>query len=308
MQLVFYSLALPPDGSREDLVGQFGMSVHTLRTFNPAIHVVLFLYGYATRDLVEVCSRFNVMVHDQGDYATRLAELFPRAAHVLSQYPVLHKFLNYRELSQLDVSQVLYCDTDTVFQRDVAMLFEMYAQPDVVAREEVHSVRSAYGINQDFLDESLFRRLAVFEGSAPIPPLNTGVVLLNNQIWKRFDSLVPRFLDYVWRFLCWMALNPAPEESEYGDFPALEDARSSLDESDLGRLLIYPSRNQWIVEEVATWLVLGLIPGLSTCDFRSCDVVQNGEFENNHSNSDWIACHYFSQNTGRITQWLQDQR
>lgn len=272
-RLVHYSLALPPHEPRPDLIWQLAASWRTLREHNAEIPVVLFVYGGMPAELAALCREHRVLVHEQGPYAARLAALCPEGWPTLVDYPLLHKFLNFGELARTGARQVLFCDCDTVFFTDVALLFDRYGDADVVAREEVHSGRSIHGADRTFIDEPLLARLAAADGAAVIPPFNLGVVLFNHDVSHRLAPLAPLILDYAWRF-------------KAGTLP-------------------FPSTNWWILDEVVLWLALGQVPGLRTADFLPGDVAQNGEFGRaDPHDARWILCHYYSQNTQRIAAWL----
>jgi hypothetical protein len=53
--------------------------------------------------------------------------------------------------------------------------------------------------------------------------------------------------------------------------------------------LPFPSRNPWIVDQVALWLTLGQIPGLTHGHFRPEHVGQGGEQYNRKE----VVYHYF---------------
>lgn len=308
-RLVHYSLSLPREHPRPDLLWQFGASVRTLREHNRDIPVVLFVHGAMPAELGAICGEHDVMVHDQGPYEQRLAALCPGGWPALAPYPLLHKFLNMRELAATGASQVLCCDCDTVFGSDVAALFDRYRGPDVVAREEVHSGRSAYGVDRQFIDEPLLARLATSTGAVAIAPFNLGVVLLNNGVACRLEALDALLVDYAWRFVCWMGQHPAQgAAAAFGEFKGAAAARGLAGGADLARALPYPSVNRWILDEVALWLALGHVQGLTTADFHPGDVAQNGEFAGSDpSSAGWIVCHYYSQNMRRIEAWVQGE-
>jgi hypothetical protein len=308
-RLVQYSLVLERDDWRPDLIWQFATSIRTLREHNRSVPVVLFLYGGLTPELAGVCLEHGVMVHQRGRYEHRLAELCPTGWPALARYPLLHKLMNFGELAAVDPVQVLCCDCDTVFLDDVEVLFDRYAGADVVAREEVHSGRSAYGVDRSFIDEPLLARLAAHDGIAPAPPFNLGVVLLNNHLWRRLAPLDRLLVDYAWRLVTWMGQHPATGEAErYGEFMGAAEAQNLAGSVDLARALPYPSVNRWILDEVAFWLTLGHLPGVGFADFRRDDVAQNGEFgASDVRSAPWIVCHYYSQNMRRIDAWLQQQ-
>ena len=306
-RLVQYSLTLA-DGQRPDLVWQFGASVRTLRMHNRTIPVVLFVYGAVTAELAALCRELRVAVYPQGPYEHRLAALCPQGWPALARYPLLHKLLNFRELAGLDPSQVLCCDCDTVFFDDVEILFDRYGGPDVVAREEVHSSRSHYGADRSFIDEYLLAQLAGHVRAARVAPFNLGVVLLNNRVWRSLAGLDRVLVDYAWRFVTWMGRHPVTgPAAQFGEFLGAAEARALAGPTDLARALPYPSVNRWILDEVATWLAVGHVPGVRLADFHRGDVAQNGEFAGTDPRSaPWIVCHYYSQNMRRIDAWLKE--
>lgn len=307
-RLVHYSLALAPDEPRPDLLHQLSASVRTLRRHNRDIPAVLFVHGALPAELAAVCAEHDVMVHDQGPYARRLAALCPTGWPALARYPLLHKLLNFRELAAAGATQVLCCDCDTVFNADVAGLFDRYTGPDLVAREEVHSSRSAHGVDRVFLDEPLLARLAASERIATIPPFNLGAVLVNNGASARLAALAALIVDYAWRLVCGMVRQPASgiPAAAFGEFTGAAEARAVAGPADLARALPFPSANRWILDEVALWLALGHLPGLVTADFDPRDVAQNGEFGRSDPRSaGWLMCHYYSQNMHRIDAWMR---
>jgi hypothetical protein len=256
-----------------------------------------------------LCAAYRAVLFEQGPYDRRLASLCPSGWRALARYPPLCKHLNFRQLVGLGASRVLLCDCDTVFLADVARLLERYSGVHLAAREEVHTSRSLYGADHRFIDESLLRGLAAADGARPVPPFNTGVVLVAHEVVQWLAALEALAVDYAWRFLLWMALHPVSgEEAMYGELEAAEETRSFAGAADLARALPYPSANRWILEEVALWLVLGHVPGLRTMDFDRADVVQNGEFAGTSPDrAGWIVCHYYSQNLARIAAWLRGQ-
>ena len=306
-RLVYYSLLAPP-APRADLSWQFETSVATLRAHNPDIPVVLFLHGALPADVATTCRRFRVMVHHQGAYAERLAALCPAGAAALAAYPLLHKYLNFRELAASGVEQAMCCDLDTLFFGDVGVLFDRYGDADVVAREEVNCCRSHHGHDPSFIDEELLGRLAGAERRAPVPQFNLGFVLFNHFVVERLRELDRLFVDDAWRLVSWMAAHPVAGTAlaAYGEFVGLDRALATITATDRQRALPFPSTNRWILDEVALWLALGAVPGLRTADFDRADVAQNGEVLGvEAAAAPWIACHYYTQNTHRIASWLQ---
>jgi hypothetical protein len=309
-RLVSYSLACD-ERRRDEHACQFELSVSSLRASNPSIPVALFLHGPLAPEIAELCSRFGVMVSYQGPYRDRLAALSPRSGDAMARYPVLHKNLNFAELAAAGVRQVLCCDLDTIFFTDVEVVFERYAGPDVVAREEVYSGRSIHGADCAFIDEPLLERLAGHLGRTVMPPFNLGVVLYNHGVVARLAAIMATFLDDAWRLMTGLTIREFPNSDVAGDasFPWMADVTLRASDADRQRALPFPSNNGWIVEEVAWWLALGSIPGLTRADFAACDVAQNGEvLATSRDRAPWALCHYYSHNLTRVVEWLRSSR
>jgi hypothetical protein len=304
-----YSLSIP-DGSRPDLLTQIITSVDSLRAYNKEVSIVLFAYGNLPMNLVHALQMRGVRIWVLPSYSTRLSQLCPLGWQFLSQYPLLHKFLNFAEISSLNPDQVLLLDCDTYFQGDVGKIFEQYNVSDVVAREEVGSRRSSHGYQPGMIDEDNLSQIGNMAGIKPAPPFNLGVVLLNNGIWKKLAGLSTLHISYAWRFMVWMAANPGKPDSEFGEGVGIEDLRQhwfSLSPVDQFLALPYPSQNRWILDEVTLWMTLGHLPNTTFQDFNHTDVIQNGEFTEMKMDPNWVVCHYFSQNLELISNWVRNK-
>ena len=308
-RLVAYSLACD-ERRRDEHARQFELSVASLRESNARIPIVLFSHGLLAPEIADICNRCGVMVCYQGLYRDRLAALSPRSGDAMARYPVLHKSLNFAELAAAGAQQVLCCDLDTIFFTDVERVFERYAGPDVVAREEVYSSRSMHGVDRAFIDEPLLARLAAHLGRAMVAPINLGVVLYNHGIVAQLAAIMPTFLDDAWRLMTGLTVSGFPNVETAGtsSFPWMADVAGRASDEDRRRALPFPSNNGWIVEEVAWWLALGSIPGLRLADFAASDIAQNGEVLSTPRNqASWALCHYYSHNFPRIIEWLRPE-
>lgn len=309
-RLVSYSLACV-ERRRHEHASQLQLSLSSLRASNASIPVVLFSHGPLAPEIAELCSRFGVMVSYQGDYRDRLGALSPRSGGAMARYPVLHKSLNFTELAAANARQVLCCDLDTIFFADVEVLFDRYAGPDVVAREEVHSGRSIHGADRAFIDEPLLEHVADHLRRAFVRPINLGIVLYNHGVVARLAALAPTFLDDAWRLMTGLTIRGFPNVDVAGNdtFPWMAEVRLRATEADRQRALPFSSNNGWIVEEIAWWLALGSIPGLTFADFAACDVAQNGELLSMpRDRAPWALCHYYSHNLERVVEWLRQPR
>jgi hypothetical protein len=311
--LVYYSLTLPQAEPRPDLLWQLEVSLASLRARNRSVAVALFAHGALSRKLAGIAARHDAMVHLQPPYEARLARLCPKGWPVLSCYPLLHKFLNFAEISAWGPSQVLFLDCDTVVAGDVGELFARYRDADCYAREEVNCRRSRDGYDRGYLDEEALAAIGRHEGVQVPPPFNLGVVLFNNGCWRRLAELESVLVSYAWRFAVWLALHPASGRSAaYGEGLGIDLLRRRFAEivepSDRSRALPYPSANRWLLDELALWLTMGHLVPLRTGDFSPRDVAQDGEFLADDSSApDWVLCHYFSQNTRRMDAWIRSR-
>jgi hypothetical protein len=305
-RLVSYSLVCD-EARRYEHERQFEISLSSLRASNPSIPVVLFIYGPLAPEIAELCSRFGVMVHYQGPYRERLSALLPHGGEAMVRYPLLHKGLNFAELAAAGAQQVLCCDLDTIFFSDVELIFERYAGPDVVAREEVYSSRSLHGADRNFIDEALLEQVAGHLGRSVVPPTNLGVVLYNHGVVARLAAIMPTFLDDAWRLMTGLTMPGFPNVDVAGgaSFAWMVDVRRHTSDSARQRALPFPSNNGWIVDEIAWWLALGSVPGLTYADFSTQDVAQNGEMLSTPCHqAPWALCHYYSHNLERVLEWL----
>lgn len=308
--LVCYSLYAPPDEPRPDLLRQLVTSVHTLRRYSRTVPVVVFVHGEPPAELALALAPYDVGIHAQGAYEARLARLCPAGWPVLARYPLLHKLLNFAEIARLAPSRLLLLDCDTIFFDDVERLLARYSHAHCCAREEPTCARSHYGYDPGYVDEDALAALAASLGVRTVPPFNIGVLLFNHGIWDTLAALDRTFVDYAWRLLLSLALHPDEERvSRYGEMDAVtllrQHARRIVTPDEAARALPFPSANAWIVDQVALWLALGHVDGLSYADFRAEHVLQNGEMLSHPGPAPgWVLCHYYSQNMGRTEEWL----
>lgn len=272
MRRVIYSLSTR-EGDDEGLCPhQLALSVDSLRRHNDDIPVTLFLYGALPSEVEDKLAGLNVDVRRRGAYADVLRELTPEW-ELGAACPLLHKWLSLRALEVAPDDQVLYLDCDTFLFDDVARLFDGHRDARLYAREEPFSRRSHLGLDARHIDEEALARLAAACGAAPVPPYNCGVVMMNHGLAAEIAALAPVFLEHSVRFL------RAPDE--------------------------LPTENRWLVEQVALWLTLGRVAGLTHACLSRDDAIQGDEFESVDRDAfAGVIAHYFSGGTPHFMRWL----
>lgn len=285
MPLAYYSIADFGDARYER---QWMQSVRSLRAHNSRTELHLVAYNDLPDALRREADHQRVVVHDAGDYRERLRELAPDQADALAHYPVLHKVLSLRFLPAPRDAQVLYLDCDTFLLGAVAELCRRYHHRHFHAREEPWSRRSHYGYRSSYLDEDGLAVSCRREGLAFVPPYNTGVFMLNDELATALAGSAGRFLHWAWRLLLGIA---ADGRLAQHCNPALLRAARRVPKRPDTPPLRYPSSNWWILEEIAMLLTLGGIPTLTHEAFSRADVAQNGESDPARRP---IVAHYYS--------------
>ncbi|HEU4836958.1 MAG TPA: hypothetical protein VFS90_21170 [Pyrinomonadaceae bacterium] len=289
MRIVTYSLSRVGPAQITDYHEQLLSSVKSLRTYNSVVPVHVFLYGEHPDRFITELEREAATVHSMGSYLDAIRRHRPRAFRTLVRYPVLHKWMNFHKLAPLGPSQVLQIDCDTFFFDDVEILFERYSDCHFYGREEPMSKASPYGYDPNYLDEDKLFALARRERAQPMKPCNIGVSVLNHGLWSEVAKRAEMFLAYVFRFIACLGRDPQtvgrlwPELAEV----VMLDLIEQPDVEDLP----FPSSNVWIIEQVALWLTLGHIPGLTHGHLSRDHVLQGGE--DNGSSETKVVHHYF---------------
>jgi hypothetical protein len=287
MIAVYYSLSFDPSAVRD---WQWARSVESLRRYNQDVTIVLFLYGGARPEIMDVAGRAGVQVVPMGEFAEALGDIPPHWREALAAFPTFHKLLSLRGLPAADsFSHFIYLDCDTYFFGDVARLAAEDRPCDWYAREEPGSSRSHYGYDPRYLDEQALAAIARSQGLVPVPPYNTGVMVFRADLVRTLVTLLEDMIWYAWRLMVGMCLwSPGV----LGDEALGHRVRASAGPGDRRLALPYPSSNSWIIDEVATWLTLGRIPGLSHDMLQPAEVTQGEEY------SGWpdrlIVAHYYT--------------
>jgi hypothetical protein len=287
MIAVYYSLATDPSGTRER---QWARSVASLRRYNQDVSVVLCLYGGARAEVIETAARADVEIIPMGEFADALGDIPPHWRAALATFPTLHKLLSLRGLLPAEaLTRLIYLDCDTYFFGDVAALAARYSSRDWYAREEPGSSRSHHGYDPGYLNEQALAGVAHSMGLVQVPPYNTGVVVLDAALARTLVTLLDDFIWYAWRLLVGMCLwHPGLMA---GDAVA-RLVRDTSGPGDRRLALPYPSSNPWIIEEIATWLTLGRVPGMSHGLLRRDDVAQSNEYATGPDGL--IVAHYYT--------------
>jgi hypothetical protein len=289
MKVVTYSLYVCAPHRNTDYHDQLIYSVKSLRRFNLKVPVHVFLYGEYSATFIPRLEAYAVTVHQMGAYEDAIRSIHPGPFRALAAYPVLHKWLNFPEIERLAPTQILQSDCDTVFFDDVEILFQAYAKKKFYAREEPASRASHYGYDPAYLDEDALRGIAQREGAIAINPCNIGVCVLNHGLWRDIGKRSDMFLSYVFRLAAGIARNPV---QKYLLWPELADALAhDLAQTPETSDLTFPSSNVWILDQMALWLTLGHIPGL-THGFLSPEHVVQGADEPGFGQAR-VVHHYF---------------
>jgi hypothetical protein len=298
MLRVYYSLVPDADGARER---QWVRSVGSLRRHNPEVEVALCLYGQPRPSTLHTAARAGVHVVHLGDFTSCFGDVPEHWRAALKAYPTLHKLPSLWAVGiDSGVSRLLYLDCDTYVAGDLTALAERHSSCEWYAREEPNSRRSQTPYLADYVDEDELRRLTQGEGLVTIPPYNTGVMLFDAAVARTLVSLLDELVWYAWRLLLGMCL----WRPELVGRPRLADSVRSRASAGERRLAMpYPSGNGWIVEQVATWLTLGRIPGLTHDVLNRGDVAQGGE--SIEDNLEAVVTHYFSSSEDKFVAWLE---
>jgi hypothetical protein len=302
MRIVTYSLSVAGPSQTTDYHNQLINSVKSLRYYNRVVPVHVFLYGEHPRDFIAQLEDEAVTIYEMGSYAGAITRIRPRAFRTLVRYPVLHKWMNFHKLAPLHPSQVLQVDCDTFFFDDVEILFDCYSDCHYYGREEPQSKASHHGYNPRYLDEDKLIALARREGASPVNPYNIGVSLLNHGLWSELAKRTAMFLGYVFRFVAGMGRNPQTRGKLWPDLAnvVMVDLFEQPDTNDLP----FPSSNLWIMDQVALWLTMGHVPGLTHGCFSRDHILQGGE--HNESGETKVIHHYFGLDKNAFLRSLRE--
>jgi hypothetical protein len=303
MRLIYYSAALTTDGKYDR---QWIQSIRSLRFHNSTIAVYFFVFDHVSDSIRREAERCKVTLHCMGSYRDWIKRR--AVTDALSRYRTLHKLLVLSEVDLQGVSQVLYVDCDTFFFDDPNRLFEKYNKDDWCSREIPGSRLSPHGVTAN-INEELIAELVSIEDLQKRTPFNTGVCLLNNEMWLALARIEATFFDFAWRLIVGMFIEiRIPQKEEVFAPPTLRGAATNRElnelrkqvlqiasQYDISRALPYPSDNWWVLDEIAWLFALGRIEGVSQAVFSPVHVAQGDEsLATAISQAHPLVAHYFS--------------
>lgn len=301
MDAVFYSIAF---GHSEMSALQLAASVQSLRMLDARTPVYIFFFGTPPAGFLEVINRFNVDTHDLGNYRQYFLEIQPDYGEVFALDPKIHRWLVLNEPVLKACSRLLYVDSDTIFLQPASEIFERYTAAEFYAREEPFCRRSTLGYDSAYVDEDQIAELQMRERLNSIAPFNTGVFLSSREAADAITSVLPYYFDYLLRLLSFLHADRGPiPNSVNSSIQAIYDDRFR---PDTNRALPLPSRNSWIIDQIAMWLALGKLDTFHYEDFDAIDVWQGAEFRQaSEFTCSPMLIHYFSSNYQDVFPWLQ---
>lgn len=290
---------------------QLEASIRSLRELDRTLPIVVFSYGTMPEEMEVQLRTLQVQRVRKETYETRLTRLVaPALARVLAVYPPLQKYLDLNHPSMRGYAHILQADCDTLFFDHPMRLVESYGGSDLAAREEVGTSAAGSPPARRFIDEHGLARLMRDQRCQPVQPFNSGLVLMSRLARRILGKREELFIDYAARFLAWMCANPIGHRSEFGESRVATLARASKAATKAlarydDRMLSYPSRNRWLLEEFALWMVCGSKPALEVSTFSPNDVGIGSEvFRSEPDEVQQVVHHYFSGNTQSVARWL----
>lgn len=207
---VYYSL-----NNRRKYIDFAKRSVASLRKFNKNISVHLFIYGAADSCDTGFFSRHGVRIHKRRE-----------------QRRIMPTFLKWLSLPELSEENILFCDADTVFYRDPAVLFDRFNEKDFYARREFGTSWPAFEAEKTMtcyqLKDERFSRLLKMLSLRRMPVFNSGVMLFNRGSHKKFS-----FKEFFFYYMLFNSLR-----------------------------IPYPAVNSHIMDEIVASLVMGGLASL----------------------------------------------
>lgn len=154
---------------------QLKVSVNSIREFNQDIDIIVYF-----SPITSVCTDMIPLMQKGVEFIPFTAKADPRIDHKLYALWTSHKWENsFKALRDFELDNVLYVDTDTVFQRDPNILFKKYGNS-----------KSIFG-KPDVSDK--YTKLF----NAKKGGMNDGQYLLSKHVLKYEKDLLKARIDYV---------------------------------------------------------------------------------------------------------------
>lgn len=194
-------------------------SIESLRKFNPEIPVYLFFYGnyFDINFILFENMKVNVI----------------KKTGLSKEYSTSLKWYSLEDLKTIEEERLLFSDADTLFFDDINILLDKCSEGDFYARKEVgteeDSKITSIG-NTHFKNNFSYKAFNILAKAfqfKPLPIFNTGVMLFNNNIFKKF----PEYLDFY----------------------------NHLHANFLNKKLPYPSMTEHLIDEVLCSIILSKI-------------------------------------------------
>jgi hypothetical protein len=284
-------------GRRTQLQKQLLASVGSLRTFNRTVEVVVFWRGPLDAHFITRLTGLGAVLEE-----IRAVESASPTDDLLVRYGVMFKYAALRAAAVHGYTQILLVDCDTLWLSDVETLFGTYSDADWYACAEAGSRRGTIRYDATYLDEDALSDLARRVGARAVPPINSGVMLLSGRALEFASTLATRVEGYAVRLMAGLATSGLDLRRN-----EVIDMRDRIKSGDVViDPLPFPTSNQWLIEEVALWLALGTLDGLTLGDLAPHHVALGGDvFARPREASNWILGHYFSTNTRAAQSWWQ---
>lgn len=302
MAAIFYSLC--PAQAQDDTllqIRQLEASIQSIRQFNNDIPIYLLSFGVPQTIFTINLRHCAVQIVPQPCYGDALSAYCSDRSAAIELYRVHHKWLALQQFRNCGENSLLYVDCDTVFLADPWELFQQYSVSQWYAREEPYSSHSHLGVDPSYIDEDKLKVLARQCGGQFIPPMNLGVILMNDRLWERVIEILPVFFSNVWNLLVGIAANRSKEATVDPRIrPVLDVVSKLMTPADIGSSIPHPSSNLWIIGEIAMMLALGQLQDFTFGFFSKNHVIQGGEFATLSSAQDEgcsaLLCHYYAKN------------
>ena len=199
--IVMYSYRVNQhDHINEHEIKRLEHSIGSLREHNKDIEVYLF------------CDNPNMFpVHFKTKYQVKICPNTTYNQSMLNAWSI-HRWYNLRRFSDINCN-ILYVDSDTIFNGDVKYLFETYTHHDLYGKEErgfrhcpIAGSSKDIRFNLDLVDACIKAE----GGNIPIHKYCIGVILMNHNIHREIVKNLIQLSDIMDKLKRKQLLNPIP--------------------------------------------------------------------------------------------------